>query len=219
VRRHEVGNQDRSAALRLPRRGSSAVCPPVRVSRLRLSESHKSGGRPAPPDGSAEYDFRFRAEEKLAVYLAAVARLVQTISALEVRAYFRFDGSRVCSSYGAEQVPASRPCLQHARSEQTAATVTVSVPEKSGRLAAERSPTSAPRPERARVDAASRRSREAEARRRPSGDSGMVFRMEAEAASEAPGEALMPASLARRAALGWRAEWRAGTRTPTRPVL
>jgi hypothetical protein len=113
--------------------------------------------------------------------------LVQTISALEVRAYFRFDGSRVCSSYGAEQVPASRPCLQHARSEQTAATVTVSVPEKSGRLAAERSPTSAPRPERARVDAASRRSREAEARRRPSGDSGMVFRMEAEAASEAPG--------------------------------
>jgi hypothetical protein len=42
-----------------------------------LEESHKSGGRPAPPDGSAEYDFRFRAEEKLAVYLAAVARLVQ----------------------------------------------------------------------------------------------------------------------------------------------
>jgi hypothetical protein len=29
---------------------------------------------PAPADGSAECDFRFRAEEKPAVYLAAVAR-------------------------------------------------------------------------------------------------------------------------------------------------
>jgi hypothetical protein len=45
------------------------------------THSHKSGGRPAPPDGSAEYDFRFRAEEKLAVYLAAVARLVHCESA------------------------------------------------------------------------------------------------------------------------------------------
>jgi hypothetical protein len=46
-------------------------------------ESHKSGGRPAPPDGSAEYDFRFRAEEKLAVYLAAVARLVHLSTRVE----------------------------------------------------------------------------------------------------------------------------------------
>jgi hypothetical protein len=35
-------------------------------------------------DGSAEYDFRFRADEKLAVYLAGVARLVLSISGLDV---------------------------------------------------------------------------------------------------------------------------------------
>jgi hypothetical protein len=34
-------------------------------------------GRSAPADGSAECDFRFPAEEKLAVDLAVVARLVQ----------------------------------------------------------------------------------------------------------------------------------------------
>jgi len=89
VRRQEVGNHDRSAALRLPRRGS-AVCPPVRVSRLRSWESHESGGRPAPPDGSAEYDSRFRAEEKLAVYLAAVARLVRCVHLAAVNHHVPF---------------------------------------------------------------------------------------------------------------------------------
>ncbi len=69
--RHEVGQPRSKRRSSSPTARSSAVCPPVRVSRLRLYESHKPGGRPAPADGSAEYDFRFRAEEKLAVYLGA----------------------------------------------------------------------------------------------------------------------------------------------------
>jgi len=43
---------------------------------VRLQESHKAGGRPTPTDDSAEYNFRFGAEEKLAVGLAGVARVV-----------------------------------------------------------------------------------------------------------------------------------------------
>ncbi|MGZ4287320.1 MAG: hypothetical protein ACXVHB_23895 [Solirubrobacteraceae bacterium] len=59
-----------------------------------MQESHKSGGRPAPAGGSAEYDFRFRAKEKLAVYLAGVARLVRSTSLPEVVDDFCFDSLR-----------------------------------------------------------------------------------------------------------------------------
>ena len=59
----------------------SAVSSPARISRLRFHESHKSGGRPAPTDGYAEYDFRLRTEEQLAAGLTALARFVLSISA------------------------------------------------------------------------------------------------------------------------------------------
>ena len=51
----------------------SAVSSPARISRLRFHESHKSGGRPAPTDGYAEYDFRLRTEEQLAAGLSVLA--------------------------------------------------------------------------------------------------------------------------------------------------
>jgi hypothetical protein len=86
-----LGNHDRSAALRLPRRGAlryvrrfgSAACDCRNRANLAVG--------PAPADGSAEHDLRFRAEEKLAVYLAGVARLIRTESAEVDRRDFRFE--------------------------------------------------------------------------------------------------------------------------------
>jgi hypothetical protein len=71
------GNRDPSASVPLAAARRCAVKSAGSCRRLRLYESHKSGGRPAPADVSAEYDYHFRAEEMLAVGLAIVARLVR----------------------------------------------------------------------------------------------------------------------------------------------
>ena len=67
----------------------SAVSSPARISRLRFHESHKSGGRPAPTDGYAEYDFRLRTEEQLAAGLSVLARFVLTSSEFSIAPSFR----------------------------------------------------------------------------------------------------------------------------------
>jgi len=67
--RHEVvpSRSERRGPFAMARR--AAVSSPTGVGRIRLYEPHKPGDRPAAADGTAEYDFRFRTEEKLAVGL------------------------------------------------------------------------------------------------------------------------------------------------------
>ncbi len=106
VRMQELG-QTRSE-----RRGGEVLCgqsagsdqPPAVVGIA------QSGRSPAPADGSPEYGFCFRAEEKLALDLVGVARLVQGVSHASADPDARYAGiaeGRLVAAAGLMPCPAS----------------------------------------------------------------------------------------------------------------